>query len=207
MSKKQDDYYFDNFIKCEEYACKEAYLLKEILTDFQPAEISKRMEEVHEIEREADTHRHEITDKLAKAFITPIEREDIIALSHHIDDVTDKIEEVLIRVYINNVQEMREEVLSMLNVVIECCEELRNLLKEFKNFKHSKELKQSIIRLNTLEEKEDDLFISSMRKLHVEEKDVRNVIAWREIYTYLEKCADACEHVADIVGSVAMKNT
>ena len=117
MSKKQDDYYFDNFIKCAEYACKEAYLLKEILTDFQPAEISKRMEEVHEIEREADTHRHEITDKLAKAFITPIEREDIIALSHHIDDVTDKIEEVLIRVYINNVQEMREEVFSMLNAV------------------------------------------------------------------------------------------
>ena len=168
--------------------------MKEILTNFKPEEISKRMEEVHEIEREADTHRHEITDKLAKAFITPIEREDIIALSHHIDDVTDKIEEVLIRVYINNVQEMREEV-------------FQNLLKEFKNFKHSKALKQSIIRLNTLEEKEDDLFISSMRKLHVEEKDVRNVIAWREIYTYLEKCADACEHVADIVGSVAMKNT
>ena len=176
--------------------------MKEILTNFKPEEISKRMEEVHEIEREADTHRHEITDKLAKAFITPIEREDIIALSHHIDDVTDKIEEVLIRVYINNVQEMREEVFRMLNVVIECCEELQNLLKEFKNFKHSKALKQSIIRLNTLEEKEDDLFISSMRKLHVEEKDVRNVIAWREIYTYLEKCADACEHVADIVGSL-----
>ena len=58
-----------------------------------------------------------------------------------------------------------------------------------------------------LEEKEDELFISSMRKLHVEEQDVRNIIAWREIYTYLEKCADACEHVADIVGSVAMKNS
>ena len=27
MSKKQYDYYFDNFIKCAEYACKEAYLL------------------------------------------------------------------------------------------------------------------------------------------------------------------------------------
>ena len=180
MSKKQDDYYFDNFIKCAEYSCKEAYLLKEILTKFQPEEISKRMEEVHEIERQADSQRHEITDK---------------------------IEEVLIRVYINHVQEMRPEVFAMLDVVIECCEELQNLLKEFKNFKHSKELKKSIIRLNTLEEKEDELFMSSMRKLHVEEQDVRNIIAWREIYTYLEKCADACEHVADIVGSVAMKNT
>ena len=195
MSKKQDDYYFDNFMKCAEYSCKAAYLLKEILTEFQPEEISKKMEEIHEIERQADTQRHEITDKLAKAFITPIEREDIIALSHHIDDVTDKIEE------------MRQEVFLMLDVVIECCEELQTLLKEFKNFKHSKELKPSIIRMNTLEEKEDELFISSMRKLHVEEQDVRNIIAWREIYTYLEKCADACEHVADIVGSVAMKNS
>ena len=136
MSKKQDDYYFDNFMKCAEYSCKAAYLLKEILTEFQPEEISKKMEEIHEI-----------------------------------------------------------------------CEELQTLLKEFKNFKHSKELKPSIIRMNTLEEKEDELFISSMRKLHVEEQDVRNIIAWREIYTYLEKCADACEHVADIVGSVAMKNS
>ena len=153
MSKKQDDYYFDNFMKCAEYSCKAAYLLKEILTEFQPEEISKKMEEIHEIERQADTQRHEITDKLAKAFITPIEREDIIALSHHIDDVTDKIEEVLIRVYINNVQEMCQEVFLMLDVVIECCEELQTLLKEFKNFKHSKELKPSIIRMNTLEEK------------------------------------------------------
>ena len=207
MSKKQDDYYFDNFIECAQYSCKEAYLLKEILTDFKSDEIPKRMEEVHDLERQADTHRHEITDRLAKAFITPIEREDIIALSHHIDDVTDKIEEVLIRVYINGVQKMRPEVFRMLDVVIECCEELQNLLKEFKNFKHSKKLKESIIQLNSLEEKEDQLFIDSMRKLHTEEQDVRNIIAWREIYTYLEKCADACEHVADIVDSVAMKNS
>ena len=61
--------------------------------------------------------------------------------------------------------------------------------------------------MNTLEENEDELFIFSVRKLHVEEQDVRNIIAWRERYTYLEKCADACEQVADIVGSVAMKNS
>lgn len=115
------------------YSRKAAYLLKEILTEFQPEEISKKMEEIHEIERQADTQRHEITD--------------------------------------------------------------------------NKELKQSIIRMNTLEENEDELFIFSVRKLHVEEQDVRNIIAWRERYTYLEKCADACEHVADIVGSVAMKNS
>ena len=61
--------------------------------------------------------------------------------------------------------------------------------------------------LNTLEEDADALYISSMRKLHTEDYDIRHVIAWSEIYNYLEKCADACEHVADTVGSVVMKNS
>ena len=36
---------------------------------------------------------------------------------------------------------------------------------------------------------------------------VYRLAAWREIYIYLERCADACEHVADTVESVVMKNS
>lgn len=207
MSKKQDAYYYNNFITCAEYSCKAVHLLKEILTDFKPDEISAKMKEIHDIEHQADDAKHAMTDKLAKAFITPIEREDILALSHHIDDVTDKVEEVLIRIYINNVQEIPKEALQLLDIVCKCCEEVRNLLKEFADFKHSKSLRDKIISINTMEEEADALYISSMRKLHVEDKDVLHIIAWSEVYSYLEKCADACEHVADTVGSVVMKNS
>ena len=51
------------------------------------------------------------------------------------------------------------------------------------------------------------MFIDSMRLLHTSCQDPLTVISWREIYIYLEKCADACEHVADAVESVIMKNT
>ena len=64
-----------------------------------------------------------------------------------------------------------------------------------------------IIKINDLEEKSDKLFIDSMRSLHTESSDPLHIIAWREIYEYLEKCADACEHVADIIESVVMKNS
>lgn len=207
MAKKQDAYYFETFIACAEYSCKEAHLLKEILTEFKPEGISGQLDQLHEIEREADDQKHQMTDALAKAFITPIEREDIAALCSYVDDVTDKIEEVLIRIYINNVQAIRPEALQMLDIVISCCEEVRNLLKEFRDFKRSRRLQDCIIHINTLEEQEDALFIASMRALHTEETDLREVIAWREIYTYLEKCADACEHVADVVGGITMKNS
>ena len=36
MSKKQDDFYFQNFIECAGYSCQAAHLLKEILSDFRP---------------------------------------------------------------------------------------------------------------------------------------------------------------------------
>ena len=207
MSKKQDSYYYNNFISCAEYSCKAVHLLKEILTHFNPQEISRRLDEIHEIERMADDKKHELTDKLAKAFITPIEREDIVELSHHIDDVTDKIEEVLIRVYINNVQKIPQEALHLLDVVCQCCEEVQNLLKEFADFRHSNKITQKIIAINTLEEEADSLYISNMRKLHTEGNDVLYIIAWTEIFNYFEKCADACEHVADTVGSIVMKNS
>lgn len=51
------------------------------------------------------------------------------------------------------------------------------------------------------------MFIDCMHELHSICKDPFNVIAWREIYLYLEKCADTCEHIADIVESAIMKNS
>ena len=64
-----------------------------------------------------------------------------------------------------------------------------------------------IIHINTMEEEADALFISSMHELHNTSTDALEIIACREVYMYLEKCADACEHVADVVESVVMKNS
>ena len=207
MAKKQDDFYFQNFITCAEFSSQAAHLLKDILSDFRPEETKKRLDELHAIEHAADEKKHELNDKLVKAFITPIEREDIASLSQQIDNLTDKIEEVFIRIYINNVSKVRPEALEMLDIVIRCCEEICGLMREFANFRRSKVLKDRIIRINSLEEEADRLYIANMRALHSEEKDVLEIIAWREIYSYLEKCADACEHAADVVEGVVMKNS
>ena len=207
MAKKQDAFYFDTFTACLDDACQAARLLDGVMQDFDPARIKEKLDEMHAIEHAADDKKHELLNVLAKAFITPIEREDILLLSQTIDEVTDKLEDVLIRVYINNVKLIRPDALTMLDVVIECCEELCALLGDFEDFRHSKTLKERIIRINALEEKSDKMYVDCMRRLHEEGADALHIIAWREIYDYLEKCADACEHVADGVESAVMKNS
>ena len=146
-------------------------------------------------------------DKLAKEFIPPIEREDIVALSQQIDTMTDKVEDVLMRVYMSNVQEIRAGRAGDDRRSDPLLRESRDLLKVFSDFRHAKNLKGLIIEINDLEEQSDRLFMASMRRLHTECQDALHIIAWREIYIYLERCADACEHVADTVESVVMKNS
>lgn len=207
MARKQDAYYFDNFTACAEEACQAASLLRRVLGDFRPQELEKYLEEIHEIEHRADGKKHEMLDRLAKEFIPPIEREDIVELSQNIDTMTDQVEDVLMRIYMGNVREIEPDALDMTDVVIRCCEKVRELLKAFSDFRRSRNLKELIIEINELEETSDCLFMKSMRKLHTECSDPLHIIVWREIYIYLERCADACEHVADTVESVVMKNS
>ncbi|HIX64086.1 MAG TPA: DUF47 family protein [Candidatus Mediterraneibacter colneyensis] len=207
MAKKQDSFYFDNFVACAEDSCRAAQMLKETLEEFDPGSLKEKLDLIHEIEHSGDAKKHEMLDHLVKEFLPPIEREDIVSLSQNIDNMTDKVEDVMLRVYMNNVQEIEPNALKMTDVVIECCNAVRDLLVEFKNFKKSRTLKQLIIRINDLEEESDRLFMESIRGLYTESEDPIRIIAWRDIYIYLERCADACEHVADVVESVVMSNS
>lgn len=207
VSKKQDAFYFETFNACADYACQAAHLLEAALTDFDPEELGQKLDDIHRVEHAADERKHEMLHVLMRAFITPIEREDIILLSRCIDEITDKVEDVLLRVYCNNIQYIREDSIQLIQVVIRCCEEVKRLVGELADFKRSKVLHNHIVSLNTMEEEADRLFIASMRRLHTTCSDPVEIITWREIYIYLEKCADACEHVADAVESIVMKNS
>ena len=189
MAKKQDAFYFENFVACAEDSCRAAQMLKEALENFEPESLKERLDSIHEVEHSGDAKKHEMLDHLAKEFLPPIEREDIVSLSQNIDNVTDKVEDVMLRIYMNNVQKIEPNALKMTDVVIQCCGAV------------------SVIRINDLEEEADKLFMQSIRGLYTESEDPIRVIAWRDIYIYLERCADACEHVADVVESVIMKNS
>lgn len=207
MSRKADRFYFENFIACADCACGAASYLEACLSRFDPEELPEKLTGIHEVEHQGDMKKHEMSEALAKAFVTPLEREDIALLSQNIDEVTDYIEDVLQRVYINNVRVIRPDAVEFAHKIVVCCEMMKQMLESFESFRRDTNLKKLIIDLNHLEEDCDVLFLNAMRKLHTECKDPIEVIAWREVYTYMERCADACEHVADAVEMVVMKNT
>ncbi len=207
MAKKTDAFYFDNFKECANYSAESAKLLYEIMSNFDQAKLQDYLEEMHKLEHAADVKKHDITEALIKAFITPIDREDIVEVSRNLDELTDKIEDVLIKIYCNNVSTIRPEAIELVDLVAKASDAVLTLMEEFPKFKRSKKLKELIININSIEEESDKLFIECMHKLHSEKDNLFEVIAWRDIYNAIEKCSDTAEHIADIVESVVMKNS
>ena len=207
MANKKSFNYFNAFVDLSSGSLKAADLLIKTLHDFDVNQVEEKVKEMHVIEHNADLERHEIMNRLVKEFLPPIEREDIISLADNIDDVIDSIEDVLIRIEMFNVQNIRPEILKFTEVVMDCCKSMSAALKEFEHFKRSKTLHAAIIEVNRLEEVADQLYIKGVRDLFKTSKDPIELMIWTEIYRLLEKCCDNCEEVANDIENIVMKNS
>ena len=205
--KKKDYDYFQAFTQAVDYSCQAAEILKNTLTYFDTDKLNDRLKDVHGVEHAADLGKHEMMSELARAFITPIEREDILELMQELDDVTDDIEDVLIRTYIFHILSIREDALRFADIISRCCGEMLKMMKEFRDFRKSKTIHEMIVTINDLEEEGDHLYTEAVRRLFMHSKDPIELMVWREIFDRMEKCCDACEHVANIVESIIMKNS
>lgn len=207
MARKKDVNYFDAFVELAGYSCQAADLLNETIINYHAEELKDKMEKMHAIEHSGDKARHEMIKKLAREFITPIEREDIMAMADAIDTVTDTIEDVLMRMYMCNIRYVREHALKMTEIIVKCCDALKKALDEFHNFRKSQTLHDLIVDVNHLEEEGDRLYTEAVRDLYVNCKDFLEISGWDKTYDYLERCCDACEDVTDVIESVMMKNS
>ena len=204
---KGDKFYFENFSACSALAKKAAAYLVTCLENYDPNNIEKMLKEMHVFEHSADVKKHEMSEALAKAFVTPVDREDLDLMSQQLDTVLDLLEEVLQRLYIYNIKTIEPAAIAYAKHLVRACDLLCEIMAEFENFKKSERLHSLIVAENDVEEECDKLYLSTMHALTKNATDVLVTLSWYKIYDCFEACADACEHVSECVGSIVMKNT
>ncbi len=204
---KNDNNYFEIFVKMVNYSCEAARNLHDTLINFDAEMLPQKMQYLHHIEHTADLEKHDMMGKLVKEFITPIEREDIMALAHQIDNVTDAIEDVLMRIYMYNIKSILPEALEFTETIVKCCDELKKMMQEFSHFRKSETIHTHLVQVNYLEEVGDKLYTEAVHTLYSTNHTAMEITGWTETFERLEKCCDACEDVADVVESVIMKNS
>jgi len=203
---KADRLYFENLIEAAEASCKASEYLLECLNNYNFDAMKDMLKIMHEYEHAGDMKKHEMSSMLAKAFVTPVDREDLALVSQNVDEVTDSIEEVLQAFYMYRITSVTPDAVAFVEKIVACCKLMKQTLGEFINFKKPQKLHEQIVELNHMEEECDELYIEATMRLTEQCENVLDVISWRDIYASMENCADACEHVGDCVETVVMKN-
>lgn len=208
MAKKNKFDYFKAYEKLTSLAVQESELLIDSLKTFQDAaSLAHTMEEMHELENRGDNINHDIFESAATDFMPPVDREDIVELASALDNVLDYIDDVVGHMFMYDVSVIPEDAMKFAGLIKKSCKALDAMMCEFHNFKKNKKFKQLVVDINSYEEEADKLYSLVIRDLHTDKNiDVMHVLVWSRIYERMEKCCDATEHAADVVGTILMKN-
>jgi uncharacterized protein len=205
MARKKNINYFDVLITACQYSYQTACQLNEMITHFQ--DVAQKAKAIHDLEHAADYECHCLFEALNTAFITPIDREDIYDMIKSIDDITDLIEDVANRFDMFSIAEVRPEAIKFGALMETATGRLYELLKTFKNHKKNQAaLHKLVTEVNTIEEEGDRLYREVIKALFLNEKNVLEIIKWKDIFDDMENVLDACEDVADIIQGVVMKH-
>lgn len=206
MAKMKNDYFalMTRQVSC----CVEASArLSAIVSGYCADTIAVEKEKMHAIEHKADEIHHDIRTRLSTEFITPIDQEDILHLTQIIDDVTDALDEVALDCYMFRMASLPAQVVPIAALVGRCVDALAAAVGELKSFKKPERLHRLLIDVNTIEGEGDAAFAEAIRALFGSESDCRTLIGAKAIYEGLENCCDLCEHAADVIEQIIVKNT
>jgi uncharacterized protein Yka (UPF0111/DUF47 family) len=206
MAKVKNDYF--KMIEQQVSYCVEASeMLEAILSNYSAGSIAGQQEKMHSIEQKADELHHEILTKLSVEFITPIDQEDILHLVQIIDDITDELDEVVLEFYMYNIETMPDYAVDISRIVSRCVKDLYEAAAELKNFKKPDKLRKLLVSVNTTEGQADALYVEAIHKLFASSVDAKTLIGTKMVYESLENCCDLCEHAADVIEQIIIKNT
>lgn len=158
-----------------------------------------------EYETKGDSYVHEVIKELNNSFITPIEREDILALSMIMDDVLDGMEHTAALFDMYSIVHADEYMLQFVDAIYKCVEEIEISIGLIFS-KKLPEIRPHAIRIKELESKCDDILRESIKHLFTVETDPIQLIKYKEVYEDLEEIADSCQGVANTLESIIMKN-
>ncbi|MDU6316328.1 MAG: DUF47 family protein, partial [Enterococcus faecalis] len=91
MARKKQFDYFGELNQLATNAYEAAKVLQEIVDNYSLENLVKKSEAIHQLEKENDEIVRKILNELYISFITPIDREDIVDITDHLDNIIDSI--------------------------------------------------------------------------------------------------------------------
>jgi len=180
-----------------------AKLLKELL-GAEPQDRKAIADKMRAAEHAGDEATHAIMRELNESFVTPFDREDIYRLASGLDDVMDAMEAAVDLVVLYQIGELPPEIADQVELLERAAELTADAMPRLQSMK---DLSEFWIELNRLENQADQVYRRLLARLFSGDYDALTVMKLKEVIDELEAAADAFEHVANTVETIAVKES
>jgi uncharacterized protein len=196
--------FFEWFNKSADNALEGARLLHELLENY--TDVESRVAQIIEVEHRGDFIVHEIMDLLGQTFITPLEGDEIRALTSRLDDVVDDLEAAADALLLYKVERPVPEAEHLARLLLQMTQQMVQAMPLLADKKRLPEVQKYTVEINRLENEADRVLRMGLARLVEERSDWFELFRWKEILQIIEDATDHCEDVADVLGAVVQKN-
>jgi uncharacterized protein Yka (UPF0111/DUF47 family) len=159
--------------------------------------------QVDQAEKRADERRRMLIDALNRTFVTPLDREDIFALSRAIDDMVDYARSTVEEMMLFQVKSNRH-LRDMAEILYEGARHIHQAVAGLRSM--AEDMSEHIILAKKSENRMEHLYREALAELF-KTSDVVTILKMRELYRHLSNAADRGDEAADILSDILVKNT
>jgi predicted phosphate transport protein (TIGR00153 family) len=177
------------------------------LIDYMNKPSDKNAQRIHRLEQDADEARRILIDDLNRTFVTPIDRQDIFALSRAIDDVLDYADSTIMEMEAFAVKP-NNYLMRMTTLLRDAAEEIRLSMERIEN--HPAVANEHAAKAKALENRMEGVYRDAVADLFRGPKNVDHVVEMlklREIYRHLSNAADRGDEAANVISDIVVKTT
>ena len=194
--------YFELFTDAARNMERAAALLLELLSGY--PDNKELAAEILDLEHEGDRITHDVIDRLNHRDVTPIDREDILALASALDDIVDYTEEVADYLGLYKIEAPMDQAIRLAHVLLAAARQVSEAIPRLRGFR---DISHYTVEINRLENEGDRITREAVASLFDTGIDPMVVIRWKDLFERLESAIDAAEHVANILEGIVIKNS
>jgi len=166
---------------------------------------------IRTIETKSDAVVRQIFLSANRTFNAPIDREDILALAHELDDVVDLIEDTAKGIQRYALTVFPEEMQTMVNAVVESAELLKKAVPFLDSItRDHRQIYALCQRIGQIEEHADESFDAALSRIRSELREGRldaiGYLDQKELYEWIERVVDKCDDVANQLQTITAKH-
>jgi uncharacterized protein len=177
----------------------------DILVRYMKDPSAANAQELRKAEKNADEIRRILIDDLLHTFVTPIDREDIFALSRAIDDIVDYTYSTADEMYILGV-EPNEYLKRIATLLRDAAEEIKMAMERLE--RHPNIASEHAQRAKALENRVETVYREALADLFKGPEDLKHIVAMlklRETYRHMSNAADRGDEAANLIHDIVIK--